>query len=173
MAETKKKRAMRMPKKDIAASEATSHLERAFCLALRSHRDQVDKNGFPYIRHVLRVMAGVTTDTERAVAALHDVVEDTDLTLINLGLHWGFSREIVEAVDLLTRRPPYAYAEYIERIAEASNRAGQLARAVKLADLRDHLDPSLPRPVDYASLKPRYEKALLRLSGHPQGTVNQ
>ena len=50
-------------------------------LALDKHHGQTDKSGAPYILHPLRVMAQMQTDTERIVAELHDVVEDSDVTL--------------------------------------------------------------------------------------------
>lgn len=103
----------------------------------------------------------MTTEDERIVAALHDIVEDTDVTLDQLRTE-GFAQHIVLAVGLLTRRPPWSYAEYIDTLAESP-----LAVAVKVGDLQDHLDPSLPRPADYASLKPRYEKALEKLRRSP------
>lgn len=54
-------------------------------IAAAAHDGQVDKAGQPYIAHPARVAARVAGD-ERAVAAawLHDVVEDTDVTLADL-----------------------------------------------------------------------------------------
>jgi (p)ppGpp synthase/HD superfamily hydrolase len=110
-------------------------LEDAIILASRAHRGQVDKAGKPYILHVLRVMLRQETETAQIVAVLHDVLEDTSVTMENLRAA-GFSSEICEAVDALTRRPGEAYDAMISRVA-----ANPLARVVKLADLEDNMDP--------------------------------
>ena len=67
-------------------------------------------------------------------AVLHDVVEDSDLTLDDLRGR-GFPAEVVEAVDCLTKREGESYEERIRRA-----RANHIARRVKLADLEDTMD---------------------------------
>lgn len=52
-------------------------LERAIEIVAKAHTGQHDKAGQPYILHPLRVMLRVQGDSERIVAVLHDVVEDT------------------------------------------------------------------------------------------------
>lgn len=126
-----------------------STLERAVEIAAAYHAGQIDKLGKPYILHIMRVVLLCETENEMIVAALHDLLEDTRATEVDL-LDYGFSREQVEAVVLLTRKPPYSYAEYITRLSD-----NKLARKVKIADLRDHLQP----PV-IESLQARYTTAL-------------
>lgn len=113
-------------------------------LAAQIHDGQTDKGGEPYILHPLRVMLRMATDQERIVAMLHDVIEDSEgrVTLERL-TSMGFSREITEALDALTKRPGEAYGDYIDRLKAAS----KLARKVKLADLEDNMDLSrIPEP---------------------------
>ena len=93
------------------------------------------------------------------MAALHDVLEDSDLTAEDLKAA-GLSEVELEAVKLLTRSDDEPYEEYIERIATAEGEAGRLARMVKVADLRDNLSRARP---DLEDLRQRYEKALERL----------
>src|SRR5690348_5456531 len=69
------------------------------------------------------------------VAVLHDVLENTSLTLPDLAA-LGYGQEICTAVDCLTRRKDEPYEEMISRVA-----TNQLARRVKIADLEDNLDP--------------------------------
>lgn len=110
-------------------------LERAIQIAAVAHAGQVDKAGKPYILHVLRVMQAVSTDEQRVVAVLHDVVEDCpDWGFDRLGEH-GFSGAVLEAVDALTRRRNEPYETYILRVKD-----NPIARAVKLADLTDNSD---------------------------------
>jgi len=112
----------------------SSLIDQALAIALEAHRDQRDRNGAPYILHPLRVMGYVEGEADQVTAILHDVVEDSDIGLDDLR-RAGFGEEIVHAVDCLTRRDTESYEESIERAA-----ADPLARRVKLADLRDHLD---------------------------------
>lgn len=109
-------------------------LEDAIALAASAHAGQRDKMGEPYILHPIRVMLRLKTEDERTVAILHDVVEDTHVTLDELR-RLGYSEEIVQAVELLSRREGETYAEFIERV-----RPNALATRVKLADLEDNMD---------------------------------
>jgi (p)ppGpp synthase/HD superfamily hydrolase len=112
-------------------------LERAIAIALTAHAGQTDKAGTPYILHPLRVMLAQTSEAARIAAVLHDVVEDgEDWTLERLRAE-GFSPEVVEAVDHLTKRESEKddYPAFVKRAA-----ANPIARQVKLADLNDNLD---------------------------------
>jgi (p)ppGpp synthase/HD superfamily hydrolase len=111
-----------------------SNLERAIAIATEAHRGQKDKYGAPYILHPLRVMARVNSDAEKIVAVLHDVVEDTDWTLDRLRQE-GFSAEVIEAIDRVTKREGEPYEDFVKRSG-----GNPLARRVKLADLEDNMD---------------------------------
>lgn len=111
-----------------------SYLEKAICLAVEKHKGQTDKGGMPYILHPIYVMSKMETETEKTVAILHDVVEDTDTTFEDLR-NIGFSEEIVNVLDCLTRRESEDYFDYIDRI-----KANNLAIKVKLADLEHNMD---------------------------------
>lgn len=139
-----------------------STIERAIEIASRAHAGQVDKAGEPYIFHPLRLMQAVQTPEERIVAVLHDVVEDTDVTLEELKSD-GFSDRVIEAIDALTRREGETRLEAARRAAENS-----LARVVKLADVTDNMDfrripiPSekdLDRLREYVRVKELLERA--------------
>lgn len=108
-------------------------IEKALQIAASAHQGQTRKNGEAYINHPLRVMAKMTTEAEQCVAILHDVVEDTPTTLAYLRIF--FTDEIVEAVDLLTKKEDSSYYGYIDRIKN-----NPLARVVKIADLEDNMD---------------------------------
>ena len=115
--------------------------ERQLAIALRiaaqAHCGQVDKKGEPYILHPIRVMLAGSTMDERIVGILHDVVEDTHITLEDLEEE-GFDDVVINGVHALTRDPQHeTYSEFIDRII----RAGRLAITVKLNDMRDNLDP--------------------------------
>lgn len=136
-------------------------LEDAIALAVKAHRGQTDKNGQPYILHPLRVMLRLETEEEKIVGILHDVVEDTDVTVEELRAT-GYSEEILAALDCVTKREGEAYEDFVRR--SASN---LLAKRVKLADLEDNMDIkrlSEVRPKDVDRLN-RYMKAWATLKG--------
>ncbi len=122
-------------------TKSSPSIEDAILLAALLHKGQRDKAGAPYILHPLRVMldSTLTTDTERIVAVLHDVVEDGGINLAKLS-ELGYASEIVKGVELLTKLPHEEndYDAFIQRICNGP----ELARKVKLADLRDNADLS-------------------------------
>jgi GTP diphosphokinase / guanosine-3',5'-bis(diphosphate) 3'-diphosphatase len=125
-------------------------LERAIALAATAHAGQQDKAGQPYILHPLRVMLAVSGDRERIAAVLHDVVEDTSVTMHELRQE-GFASEVLDAVAALTK------AEGEQRI-DAAKRAAEnpIARVVKLADVADNMNLARiknPTEKDHARLK--------------------
>lgn len=115
-------------------------LERAIEIATRAHSGQVDKAGKPYILHPLRVMMKVKTEPEMIAAVLHDVVEDSNITIEALERpleQQGFSSDIIQTLRCLTRKYDESYNQYILRAA-----SNIIARIVKLADLEDNMDMS-------------------------------
>jgi len=78
------------------------------------HRGHVDKGGGMYILHPLNVMRQMDSETEKIVGVFHDVVEDTLITLQDLRQK-GYSEEIVDAIDCLTKRDDERYEDFIER----------------------------------------------------------
>lgn len=135
-------------------------IEDAIRLALDKHHGQVDKGGAPYILHPLRVMGYMETETEQIVAVLHDVVEDSDVTLDDLR-SMGFSNDVVAAVDHLSRREDETYEQFIQRI-----KPHPLAVRVKLGDLRDNMDIRRAGDLDQKALDrlQRYRKAWFELT---------
>lgn len=117
-------------------------MEKALQVALKAHEGQKDKAGADYILHPLAVSGMVETEQEKVVALLHDVVEDSDITLLDLR-EMGFDDGVVEAVRLLTKDGT-SYDEYLNRIKH-----NLLARAVKIADLKHNMDLTrIPEPTE-------------------------
>jgi RyR domain/ATPase family associated with various cellular activities (AAA) len=134
-------------------------LDDAIALAIQAHRGQRDKRDESYFLHVFRVMLRQDDETARIVGVLHDSLEDTSVTLTDLH-RAGFSDEVCEAVDCLTRRPGEPYEDMIARVA-----ANPLSRRVKLGDLEDNMDPKrqLEGPEGAEHLA-KYQAAWKRLS---------
>ena len=118
------------------------------------HHGQYDKIGAPYILHPVFVAEQMDTEKATIVALLHDVIEDTSITLDDLR-DKGYSDEIIVAIDALTRRTGETYSAYIERLSN-----NKLARRVKIADLRHNLQPERVAMFGNTSLVKRYQKAL-------------
>lgn len=109
-------------------------LERAIQIAATAHADVKDKQGQPYILHPIRVMLGVDDRHAQMVAVLHDVVEDTDVTLDDIRKE-GFDGRVIDALDRVTHKAGQSYAEYV-----VGCKADPIARQVKMSDLRDNTD---------------------------------
>lgn len=149
---------------DAATSERT--VEDADAFAERAHRGQVDKTGDPYIDHPRAVAALLAEHGPHAVMAglLHDVVEDTEITLDDLRAE-GFPEEVVSAVDSVTRRPGEPYLDMVRRAA-----AHPLGRLVKLADNAHNSDETrlaLLPAAEAERLRVKYAEAREVLGGQP------
>ena len=114
-----------------------STLEKAIALATKKHAGQLDKAGQPYILHPLRLMLNVESMDQKMVAVMHDLLEDTDTTIVDL-ITLGFSQNVIDAVVALTKKEGESRLDAAKRIVKNS-----LARTVKLADLADNMDLSL------------------------------
>ncbi|MBF0415244.1 MAG: HD domain-containing protein [Magnetococcales bacterium] len=141
-----------------------STLEKALALAAQHHAGQVDRAGHPYILHPLRLMMQLTDPDQQIIALLHDVVEDTPVTLEDLGRE-GFSQTIISVLDLLTHRPELSYEAYILRL-----KPNPMARQIKLLDLIDNMDVRrlnhVPGERDWERIK-RYQNAWATLNDLP------
>lgn len=133
-----------------------SQSEKAYEIAKKTHLGQVDKAGEDYIKHPEKVASFVKTDEEKAVAYLHDVIEDTELTLEDL-CEYDFSKEVIEAVDIITKKRGEDYQSYLNSVKK-----NKLARAVKLADLRHNSDLTRLAKVTEKDIKrkEKYQKAI-------------
>lgn len=110
------------------------YAQRAYALAKKAHLGQKDKGGNNYIEHPKAVAAMMDTDLEKAVAFLHDVVEDTEISFDDLK-EYRFSNQIIEAVKALTRHKNESYDAYIDRVIQ-----NPIAKKVKLADMEHNSD---------------------------------
>lgn len=129
-------------------------------LMRRAHEGQIDKSGRPYYLHPLRVAMRLAffSIEERHAALLHDVVEDTRVTLTDLRGE-GYDERVLELVALLTRDLPRgeSHRDYLQRIVDS--RSVEALR-VKLADVYDNLSPARMRwlpPRDHG-LRARFER---------------
>ncbi len=136
-----------------------STLERAIAIAAQAHLGQVDKAGSPYILHPLRVMMRLHSAEERIVGVLHDVLEDTAVTVADLRGE-GFSEEILTALLAVTKSEGEDYESFVRRAAQ-----NPIAKNVKMADLLDNSDLgrlSSVTPKDHERVL-KYRRAIAKL----------
>ena len=110
--------------------------KKALRLCFDAHKEQVDKAGAPYVFHPFHLAEQMRDELTTVCALLHDVVEDTDITLDDIAAS-GFPPEVIEALSLLTHDDSVEYMDYVRAIAENS-----IARRVKIADLKHNSDLS-------------------------------
>ena len=110
--------------------------KKALRLCFNGHRDQVEKTGMPYVFHPFHLAEQMQDEYTTVVALLHDIVEDTDMTLAELS-ELGFPTPVTEAIALMTHSPEIPYMDYVREIGK-----NPIAKAVKLADLRHNSDLS-------------------------------
>lgn len=128
---------------------------KAMRVAYQAHKNQFDKAQVPYIYHPIHLAEQMNTELECIVALLHDVVEDTDMTFLDL--EKIFSSEVIEILKLLTRDKRTDYMEYIKKI-----KTNKVAKKIKIADIIHNSDETRLDVIDEDSIKrrKRYQKAL-------------
>jgi len=107
-------------------------ISRALKICVLAHKTQLDKAGELYSFHPIRVSLLLKTKKEKIVGLLHDVVEDTNWTVKKLSKE-GFSADILDAIDAISRREGETVMRYYNRIKE-----NELATIIKIADLTDN-----------------------------------
>ena len=88
----------------------TELTKKAMKIAFEAHKEQVDKSGLPYIFHPFHLAEQMRTEETVCAALLHDVAEDTDITLEDLRTQ-GFPERVIGALTLLTHDDAVPYME--------------------------------------------------------------
>ena len=107
----------------------------AMRIAYKAHHGQLDYNGIPYIFHPIHLAEQMDDEFSCCVALLHDVVEDTQVTLDELKA--VFPKEVTDAITLMTHNDDTDYFDYVRAI-----KGNPIARKVKLADIAHNSDQS-------------------------------
>lgn len=156
----------------------------AIQIAVENHRFQTDESGHLYMLHLFRVMHKFTDPIDKAIAILHDVLEDTSLPEYELRSELKsrasssnasstyrdrLADYVTDAVVVLTHKPDVTYEDYILNIL----RTNIAATRIKLADLEDNHSmyrnpgtPALTTEKQMNRLK-RYRRAHNTLLGYP------
>lgn len=145
----------------IVHLQSLDALAKANMLVLIVFKDKKDKAGNPYIRHLNKVSESFRDDKGKCVALLHDIVEDTTFTFVDL-IALGFSKDIVDTLQLLTNDLG-DYDKYIERLIKSDN---ILAKKVKMADLLDNMNLNRFEKLDktnFDMIRNKYIKTYIKL----------
>ena len=106
---------------------------KAMRIAYAAHHGQLDYNGIPYIFHPIHLAEAMDDEFSCCAALLHDVVEDTAVTMEELARE--FPEEVIAALKMLTHDDDTPYFDYVRAI-----KSNPIARKVKLADLNHNSD---------------------------------
>lgn len=139
-------------------------LSLAISTAKKAHEGQVDKGGHPYFIHVQTVAESLDDTEQKIVGYLHDIVEDTHVTLKDLE-KLGFTYRIVNSIRIMTQDNFPSRKKYLETVKVDNN-----ACAVKMADLKHNMDISrIPNPTekDFKRIQ-KYKKELAFLKADPE-----
>jgi len=129
-------------------------LQDAMKLAINAFGDQKDKSGRELsVWHSFRVAEMLSDPIDQMIALLHDVLEDTEIT-VNVLYTLDVPREVIDTVIELTRSKE-RYFDYIDRIKSPRG------IKVKLADIVDNCNRlhTLLNVIEKASMHNRYIKA--------------
>lgn len=135
----------------------TELTNKALKIAYNAHHGQLDYNGIPYIFHPIHLAEAMDDEISCCAALLHDVVEDTPVTMEELARE--FPAEVIEVLKLLTHDDATEYFDYVRKIAHHP-----IAKKVKLADIAHNSDQTRCIGSDLtaeqlAYWKNKYEKA--------------
>lgn len=122
-------------------------LNKAYEIASMAHKNQKDKGGIEYINHPVAVSMLVGSLEEKIVALLHDVVEDTHVTLEQLK-SFGFNDNVIAAIDAISKKDAESIDDYMNRVKN-----NKLACSVKKADLLHNMDISRLKVVNKKDLE--------------------
>ena len=120
---------------NFATNTRNMTIEDVIRIAVNAHDGQKDMVGNPAIAHVLAVGLMGKTEQEQKAGFLHDVVEDTEMSIADLRAR-GVEEDVLAAVDLLTHREGMSYEDYVKQIVWSGN---ETAIQVKLNDLHQNL----------------------------------
>lgn len=134
----------------------TQMIKKAMKICFEQHKNQIDKSGIPYVFHPIHIAEQMKDEDSIIVALLHDVIEDTNLTLNDLA-RYGFNQEVLNALKCMTHDKSISYFDYIKGIGENS-----IARKVKIADLQHNSNLARLEKITSDDLKrmEKYKKSL-------------
>ncbi len=134
-------------------------------------KDKKDKSGCPYLHHLEKVSEDFEDERIKAMALMHDTLEDTNLTKEDLE-NLGYDSSFINVIELLTNTYK-TYDEYIDKLLSSNNIE---AIKIKLKDVLHNMDISRfvsPRPKDYERIRNKYVKSYLKIIDKLEGEMKK
>ena len=151
---------------DLEKIKNLSMYSKAIVIANEVFRDIVDKGGNPYIYHLYDVSNKLDNTLEKTAGLLHDIIEDTDISLNDLK-EVGFTDEVLDILVFVTRGKDELYSDFIDRIIESNNLS---ALKVKISDMENNMDLSRIKEIKQEDIirfnnkyMPQYKKLVRKL----------
>lgn len=134
----------------------TGKTKKAIKLMFDKQKNEIDKGGMPYVFHPFHLAEQMESEDEVVVALLHDIIEDTDVTIKEL-TKMGFTKQETDAISIMTHNKNDSYEKYIKKIS-----TNKLATKVKIADLKHNLDITRLNEIKTKDLEKieKYKKSL-------------
>ena len=134
-------------------------IEEALRLAIDAHRGQIDLDGKPVVLHPIAVGLNGKCEKEIITGFLHDVVEDTSISLSELERR-GVDKDVLDALSLLTHKEGQSYDEYVDNIMKSGNK---LAIATKINDLKHNLGRNDRKTEEKEAIYQKHLRTLRRI----------
>ena len=134
--------------------------ERSVELVKKLFESKLDKGNHNYLNHLEHVSQDFEEERKKSMALMHDVLEDTKVTRMDLE-NLGYDDEFISVLELLTNTFD-TYEEYIEHLLASNNKD---AFEIKMKDLLHNMDLTRVEKITKKDLKrcDKYIKAYLRI----------
>ena len=149
--------------------------ERALSLIKVLFEDITDKEGEPYINHLLRVSEKLENKNTKIAGLLHDTIEDIDGFTEESLKELNFNDEIISLIKIVTKDDDIEYTDYITSVLDTNNIE---AIKIKYADMSDNFNTERLNKLseqDKERLTRKYEKEIIRIKNYliKEGEINE
>ena len=149
--------------------------ERALLLIKVLFKDITDKEGEPYINHLLRVSEKLENKNTKIAGLLHDTIEDIDGFTEESLKELNFNDEIISLIKIVTKDDDIEYTDYITSVLDTNNVE---AIKIKYADMSDNFNTERLNKLseqDKERLTRKYEKEIVRIKNYliKEGEINE
>ena len=149
--------------------------ERALSLIKVLFEDITDKEGEPYINHLLRVSEKLENKNTKIAGLLHDTIEDIDGFTEESLKELNFNDEIISLIKIVTKDDDIEYTDYITSVLDTNNIE---AIKIKYADMSDNFNIERLNKLseqDKERLTRKYEKEIIRIKNYliKEGEINE
>lgn len=149
--------------------------ERALSLIKVLFKDITDKEGEPYINHLLRVSEKLENKNTKIAGLLHDTIEDIDGFTEESLKELNINDEIISLIKIVTKDDDIEYTDYITSVLDTNNIE---AIKIKYADMSDNFNVERLNKLseqDKERLTRKYEKEIVRIKNYliKEGEINE